>query len=86
LYNLELDDTVYKVFKKLGKKDKVQLEAIYKKIDQIRTDPFQFKPLRRPLEGLRRVHIGSFVLIFEVFEESKTVKILKYRHHDEAYL
>ncbi len=86
MYSLEIDDAADKAFRKLAKKDKTQLEAIYKKIDQILRDPFQFKPLRHPLEGLRRVHIGAFVLIFEVFEESKTVRILKYKHHDEAYL
>jgi YafQ family addiction module toxin component len=86
LYNLEIEEEVYKAFKKLSKKDKVQLEAINKKINQILTDPSQVKPLRHPLEGLRRVHIGSFVLIYEIHENTKTVRVLKYTHHDEAYL
>jgi len=85
LYNLEIYDAVDKEFRKLAKKDKKQLEAVYKKIKQLQDDPFQFKPLRRPLEGLWRVHVGSFVLIYEVFEESQTVRILKYTHHDQAY-
>jgi YafQ family addiction module toxin component len=85
LYDLELEEEVYKEFKKLAKKDKNQLETIGKKIEQILTDPLQFKPLRHPLEGLRRVHIGSFVLIYEVRENPKTVRVLKYKHHDEAY-
>lgn len=86
LYNLEIEEDVYKTFKKLAKKDKIQLTAINKKIDEILIDPTQFKPLKYPLDGLRRVHIGPFVLIYEVFEDTKTVRILKYRHHDEAYL
>ena len=85
MYSLEIEEEVYKIFKKLGKKDKKQLEAISKKVQQILTDPLQFKPLRHPLEGLRRVHIGSFVLIYEVCENPKAVKVLKYKHHDEAY-
>ena len=85
MYSLEIEEEVFKVFKKLSKKDKTQLEAVNKKIDQILADPFQFKPLKHPLEGLRRVHIGSFVLIYEVIENQKTVKVLKYKHHDEAY-
>lgn len=64
----------------MAKKDKIQLEAINKKINQILIDPSQLKPLKHPLEGLRRVHIGSFVLIYEVIEDSKTVRILKYKH------
>ncbi len=85
MYSLEIEEEVFKAFKKLAKKDKIQLEAINKKIDQILTEPFQFKPLKHPLEGLRRVHIGSFVLIYEVLENPKTVRVLKYKHHDEAY-
>jgi len=85
LHSLEIEEEVYRTFKKLGKKDKKQLEAIHKKIEQILTDPLQFKPLRHPLEGFRRVHIGSFVLIYEVRANPKTVRILKYKHHDEAY-
>ena len=86
MYNLEIEEAVFKAFKKLAKKDRPQLEATNKKIDQILTDPFQFKPLRHPLEGLRRVHVGSFVLIFEVLEDSQTVRVLKYTHHDKAYM
>jgi YafQ family addiction module toxin component len=86
LYNLEIEAEVFKTFKKLSKKDRKQLEAVNKKIEQIIANPLQFKPLKHPLEGLRRVHVGSFVLIYEVCENPKTVRVLKYKHHDEAYL
>ncbi len=85
MYNLEVEEEVSKTFKRLLKKDKTQLEAINKKVQQILSDPFQFKPLKHPMEGLRRVHIGSFVLIYQVIEETATVRIVKYAHHDEAY-
>jgi len=86
LYSLEVEEEVSKTFKKLLKKDRKQLEAINKKIEQILLNPAQFKPLRYPLEGLRRVHVGSFVIIYQVLENPPTVRIVKYRHHDEAYL
>jgi len=85
LYSLEIEEEVFRAFKKLAKKDRKHLEAINKKIQQILTDPFQFKPLKYPLDGLRRVHVGSFVLIYEVLENQKTVRVLKYKHHDQAY-
>lgn len=85
MYSLEIEEEVYRAFKKLIKKDRKQLEAINKKIEQILNDPFQFKPLKQPLDGLRRVHVGSFVLIYEVLENQKTVRVLKYKHHDQAY-
>jgi YafQ family addiction module toxin component len=86
LYSLEIEEEVFRAFKKLMKKDKVQLEAVNKKIEQILTNPFQFKPLKHPLEGLWRVHVGSFVLIYEILEDTNTVRVLKYKHHHEAYL
>ena len=85
MYNLEIEAEVFKIFKKLEKKDSKQLEAINKKIEQILKNPCQFKPLKHPFENLRRVHIGSFVLIFEIIENLKMVRILSYKHHDEAY-
>jgi len=85
LYVLEIEEDVLRIFKKLSKKDKKQLEAITKKIQQILTDPYQFKPLKHPLEGLRRVHIGSFVLIYEIIENPNKIRVLKYKHHDLAY-
>jgi len=85
LYSLEIDDAVDKTFGKLAKKDRKQLEAVHKKIEQILNNPSQFKPLKHPLEGLRRAHVGSFVIVYEVLENAQTVRILKYSHHDEAY-
>ncbi len=84
LYSLEIEEEVSKTFHKLLKKDRVQLEAINKKISQILSDPYQFKPLKHPLEGLRRVHIGLFVLIYRVIENPSAIQIIKYAHHDEA--
>ena len=86
MYSLEIEEEVLKAFKKLKKKDPEQLRAIGKKVDQILNDPTQFKPLRHPLEGLWRVHVGSFVLIYEIIQKTNTVRVLKYKHHDEAYL
>ena len=86
-YNrLEIEEEVSKIFRKLLKKDRAQLEAVNKKIEQILADPYQFNPLRHPLEGLRRVHLGSFVLIYRISENPPTMQIIKYTHHDVAYL
>ena len=86
VYNLELKKSVYETFKKLEKKDKTSLKIISRKLKDILQDPYRFKPLRAPLQNKRRVHIGkSFVLIYEVDEQTKTVIILDYDHHDNVY-
>lgn len=86
MYSLEIKEHVFKIFKKLEKRDPKQIEAIDKKINQILEDPFRFKPLRFPMQNLRAVHIiDPFVLVYEIDENKKAVIIRKYGHHDEVY-
>jgi YafQ family addiction module toxin component len=86
MYALEVTESVGEKFKKLSKKDKVQMEAIDCKILQILENPHHFKPLRFSMAGTYRVHVmKSFVLIYCVDEERKTVTILDYDHHDKIY-
>ncbi len=85
-YSLEISSLADSKFKKLAKKDKKQLETIAKKIDQILENPEHFKPLRGDMHGARRVHVDkSFVLIYEINEPRRTVRVLDYDHHDKIY-
>lgn len=85
-YVLETPDHLDKLFQKLAKRDKKQLEAIHKKIKQILQNPYHFKPLRGDLKGARRVHIeSSFVLTYEIDEKNKIIRLLDYDHHDNIY-
>jgi mRNA-degrading endonuclease RelE of RelBE toxin-antitoxin system len=60
--------------------------AVDSRLQQIRENPLQFKPLRAPLQGVRRVHVGGpFVLMFEPVPALQTVRLLRLAHHDEAY-
>jgi len=86
MYNLEIREEVDKVFQKLAKKDRVSLKYINKKILEIKENPYNFKPLKNPLQNYRRVHIGNFVLIYSINEQTKTIIVERYKHHDEAYL
>ena len=86
MYNLEIRESVDALFRKLSKKDRISFEYISKKIQEIRENPYHFKPLRNPMQNYRRVHIGNYVLVFSVDEARKAVIIERYRHHDEVYL
>lgn len=67
MYDLELRESVEKIFFKTARKNPKQLEAVHRKIEEIRRDPYRFRNLRRPLQHLKRVHVtGSFVLVFSV--------------------
>lgn len=85
-YNLEKSELIDRKLRKLGKKNKKQLQIIGKKVKQILENPHHFKPLRGDMKGSRRVHIDkSFVLVFEIDEKIRTVRLLDYDHHDMIY-
>jgi len=85
LYSLDVTKEVYRVFKKLAKKDLQQAEAVEKKIQEILENPRQFKPLKSPMQHMRLVHVGSFVLMYDIDEARKVVTIRRYEHHDNVY-
>ena len=62
------------------------LRLIDGKVQDILKDPYRFKPLRKPLQNKRRVHVGgSFVLVYEVNPKEKIVTLLDFDHHDNVY-
>jgi YafQ family addiction module toxin component len=85
MHDIEIREHLDRTFRKLAKKDRRQMEAIMKKIQEIVQDPHAYKPLRFPLAGKRRVHIGSYVLLFTIDEARKTVVLEDYEHHDRVY-
>jgi mRNA-degrading endonuclease RelE of RelBE toxin-antitoxin system len=85
MYGLDVAEKLDRAFLKLGKKDRKKLEQINKKVLEIRENPNIGKPLKKPMQGRRRVHIGSFILFYSVDEVRRVVKLLDYDHHDKAY-
>ena len=85
MYVIENSEKVDKIFRKLSKRNPRELEAVAKKLVELAEDPHRFKPLSNVMKGFRRVHFGSFVLIFSIDEERMTVVLEDYEHHDRVY-
>ena len=85
MYSLEVVEKVDKIFKKLRKKDLAQFEALSRKVNEVLENPQQYKPLKSPMSHMHRVHVGSFVLVYEINEARKAVTIRRYEHHDSVY-
>ena len=84
--NYEIHPDLDKILFKLAKKDKVQFEAILKKIEEIKNSKNieHYKNLRKPLEKYKRVHVHtSFVLLFRQIED--VIIFRYYDHHDNIY-
>ena len=64
MFKLAIKESLDRKFKRLRTKDKEMLQLIEKKVNEILADPYRFKPLRKPMQNKRRVHVGGpFVLI-----------------------
>jgi len=61
VYSLAVKESLDKKFKKLKKKDRETLVSIDKKVQDILDDPYRFKPLKKPLQNKRRVHVGDLL-------------------------
>lgn len=84
-YDIVVESRLEKHLKKLRKKDRATYNKTIKKMLKICENPMLGKPLRYTLKGVWRVHIGSFVLMYEIDEKNHRVVFLKFAHHDEAY-
>ena len=85
MYAYETKSELEKSLQKLAKKDKRHYESVVRKILQVAGNPEIGKPLRNVLKGKRRVHIGHFVLIYEIYEKEKKISFVDFEHHDDAY-
>lgn len=84
-YNIYLSLDFRKVLKKLKKKDTHHYLQVKKKMGKILKNPYHYKPLKGDFLRSRRVHIGSYVLIYEIDEVEHYILFLKYEHHDHVY-
>jgi YafQ family addiction module toxin component len=84
----EISSLLKKKLKKILKKDKNLYEQILKKIYEIiksDEDIEHYKNLKHNLKDSKRVHIGSFVLVFKYDKEKDIVYFDDFDHHDNIY-
>ena len=86
MYKVDPRPHLDKLFLKLEKKNPKQMKIIDKKVEEIVKNPHRYKNLRAPLNCWKGVHIDKhFVLTFSINEETKTVILEDYDHHDNIY-
>ena len=86
-FNFIISPKLEPLLDKLARRDKALAIAVRKKINQIinsdETSIQHFKNLRGDRSDYKRVHIGSFVLTFQIKED--TIIFKRFTHHDKAY-
>ena len=84
-YTVVVNPEVEIIFRKMATKDTARFEQIVKKLQELRENPEIGKPLRRPMQGRWRIHIGHYVLVYKFDKKKGIITLTKYAHHDEAY-
>ncbi len=89
-FSYRLSEHLQVVLIKVSKRNPSLAAAVYKKIRQIvdlndETTIDHFKNLRHGLSDYKRVHVGHFVLFFQVLKKEKFILFVKLDHHDDAY-
>lgn len=79
-YNIKPDPKFEEEFERIKKKNKKLHEEALKKILKLSLEPHIGKPLRNILKGKWRVHLGHFVLLYEIDENAKLLILLKLRN------
>ena len=85
MHDYEIKPLLAKKLKKIQIKDRKSYEKIEKTIFKIlETENINhYKNLRGTMKNFKRVHIGSYVIIFE-FKDNKII-FTDYDHHDKIY-
>lgn len=81
-YILVIPPEFERVLKSLKKKPDL-FSKLQNQIIKILREPQLGKPLRNVLRNYRRIHIGSYVLIYEIHSEE--VRLMDFDHHDRVY-
>ncbi len=87
MYRYEISPYLQKTLNKLSKKDKNLYEQVLKKIEDVinSSDVEHYKNLRYDMKDKKRVHIGHFVLVFQLIKSENKLKFLDFDHHDVIY-
>lgn len=72
-----------RAIRRTKKKDHELFSQLDSQMTKIIREPHFGKPLRYTLKNRRRVHVGSFVLIYEV--HNGELRFIDFDHHDRIY-
>lgn len=82
-YKLVISPEFERILKSLKKKKPTIFKSLERKIINIIREPTLGKPLKNVLRNYRRVHIDSFVLIYEI--HNNEIRLIDFNHHDKIY-
>ena len=86
MYADSFSEEITRKLVKIRKKNPAHFHTVMKKVDWILLNPtHRYKDLHYSMKGVKRVHIGHFVLVFTIDHKERKVSFEDYDHHDKIY-
>ncbi|MGP8167499.1 MAG: type II toxin-antitoxin system RelE family toxin [Methanoregula sp.] len=84
-YTIVYHPDIEEIFRKMRKKDSARFKQLVRKLRELGENPEIGKPLRSPMQGLRRLHIGHHVLTYKLDKKKEQITLVDFAHHDDVY-
>ena len=81
-YPLQIKRSAAKALSKITKNDRIRLMDA---IERLRDEPNAGGVLKGEFAGLRRLRVGSYRIIYEVFDEQLVVLVIRIGHRKDVY-
>ena len=81
-YSLQIKSSAARDLERIPKADRLRLVQA---IDRLRETPLAGGTLKGEFGGLRRLRVGHYRVIYEVFEKRLVVLVVRVAHRREAY-
>ena len=87
MYAYKLSKNFERIIAKLQKKDPTLYRNLLHKIQEViqSSNLEHYKNLKYDLKEFKRVHVGSFVLIFKFDKQNDIILFDDFEHHDKIY-
>jgi len=81
-YSLQIKKSAAKALSKITENDRI---GLIEAIDRLREEPNAGGVLKGEFDGLRRLRVGSYRIIFEVIDEQLVVLVIRIGHRKDVY-
>ena len=81
-YSVRIEKNAYKTLSQIKKQDRIR---IIDAIDSLKEKPTAGKVLRGRWEGLRRIRVGKYRVIYSIREKELLILVLRIGHRKDVY-
>lgn len=84
-YKLELTHQAESILCRMAERESALYRRMANVLDSLETDPFQGKPLKGPLRGFYSYRVGSYRVIYRIFQSRFLVIVIDIGHRRDIY-